>query len=176
MRAPHLSLERMATNPQILRKEKVLSNLMEARQNILIEVSKLSEVEQGQIFPGIWSVKDLLAHLIGWDRTNLDAAKSTLKGQLSAFYEHRDPDWGRYNAMLVRKYKKGSMQELLAAVKDSQGRLVKFLQTIPPEQFNKDFGIRFRGYKVTIQRLLEAEAKDEQTHLRQMSDYFKEPK
>jgi hypothetical protein len=61
-------------------------------------------------------------------------------------------------------------------VKDSQEKLIEFLQTIPAENFNKDFGVRFRGYKVTMQRLLEAEWKDEQTHLQQIVDFFKESK
>lgn len=59
-------------------------------------------------------------------------------------------------------------------MRDSQKELMQFLQTIPPENFNKDFGVRFRGDKVTIQRLLEAEASDEQTHFQQIVDFFKE--
>ena len=165
----------MTTKSQILRKEKTLSDLIEARQNILAEASRLSEAQQNQVFLGIWSIKDLLAHLIGWDETNLRAAKSVLKGQVPSFYKHENRDWQIYNAMLVKKYKKGSFSELLAGVKDSQEKLIEFLQTVPPENFNKDFGVRFRGYKVTIQRLLEAEARDEQVHCRQITDFFKAP-
>jgi hypothetical protein len=77
--------------------------------------------------------------------------------------------------MLVKKYKKDSFQELLAAANDSQEKLVAFLQTIPAEDFNRDFGVRFRGYKVTIQRLLEADVKDAQLHYKQITDFFKEP-
>jgi hypothetical protein len=51
--------------------------------------------------------------------------------------------------------------------------LLEFLNTIPAENFNKDFGVRFRGYRVTIQRLLEAEQKDEETHLQQIMDFFR---
>ena len=163
----------MTSKSQIIRKEQVLSNLIEARQNVLKEALKRSEAEQDQVFLGIWSIKDLVAHLIGWDKTNLEAAKSVLKAQVPAFYEHRDPDWRAYNAILVRKHKKGSTQELIAAAKKSQEKLLEFLQTIPPEYFNKDFGVRFRGYKVTIQRLLEAETQDEQTHAKQITDFFK---
>lgn len=166
----------MPIKSQILRKDQILSNLFETRQSILTEASELSETEQDQVFLGIWSVKDLLAHLIGWDETNLLATKSILEGQLPSFYEHRDRDWQTYNAILVKKHKKDSFQELLTAVKDSQEKLIEFLQTIPAENFNKDFGVRFRGYKVTIQRLLEAEWKDEQTHLQQIVDFFKESK
>lgn len=163
----------MATKSQILKKEKVLSDLVERRQNILTEASKLSEAQQDQGFLGVWSVKDVLAHLIGWDKTNLRAVKSILKGQLPSFYEHHDHDWQTYNASLVKKHKQDSFKSLLAGMQDSQEKLMEFLQTIPPENFNKDFGVRFRGYKVTIQRLLEAEAKDEQTHHRQMIEFFK---
>lgn len=162
----------MATKSQVLRKDQILSAMVAARQNILDEVSKLSSVEQDQVFLGIWSIKDLLAHLIGWDKTSLRAVKSVLKGQLPSFYKYHDRDWQTYNAMLVKKYKKDSFEELLVAAKESQGKLLEFLQTVPPENFNKDFGVRFRGYKVTIQRLLEADTEDDQVHLKQITDFF----
>jgi hypothetical protein len=164
----------MPTKSQIHRKDEILSTLVEARRKIIAELSKLSRAQQNQVFLGIWSVKDLLAHLIGWDNTNLQAVKRVLKGQLPSFYEHRDRDWQTYNTMLVKKHKKASFQELLAAAKASQAGLIEFLQTVPPESFNKDFGVRFRGYKVTIQRLLEAETRDEQIHCQQIADLFKE--
>jgi hypothetical protein len=166
----------MATRSQVLKRDQVLSALAETRQCILAEASQLSAVEQNQVFLGVWSVNDLLAHLIGWDETNIDAAKSVMIGQLPAFYEHRDHDWQTYNAMLVKKHKRDSFQELLSAVKSSQKKLIEFLQTIPPEHFNKDFGVRFHGYKVTIQRLLEAEWKDEQIHLQQITEFFRQTK
>ncbi len=166
----------MPTKSQILRKEKILSALVETRQNILAEASMLSDEQQDQVFLGIWSIKDLLAHFIGWDYTNLDAVKSVLAGKVPSFYKHRDHDWQTYNAMLVKKYKRDSFKEFLATMRDSQEKLIKFLQTILPENFNKDFGVRFHGYKVTVQRLLEAELKDEQTHLQQIIDLFKESK
>jgi hypothetical protein len=166
----------MATKLQISRKDQILSNLIGTRQNILAEVLELPKIEQDQVFLGIWSVKELLAHLIGWDETNLHAVKSVVEGQLPAFYAHRDRDWQTYNAMLVKKHKRDSFQKLLGAVKGSQKKLIEFLQAVPPEYFNKDFGVRFRGYKVTIQRLLEAEWKDEQAHLQQITEFFRQTK
>ena len=165
----------MATKSQVLRKDQIVSAMVAARQNILDEVSKLSSVEHNQVFLGVWSIKDLLAHLIGWDKTTLRAVKSVLKGQLPSFYKYHDRDWQTYNAMLVKKHKKDSLDELLAEARASQANLLQYLQTIPPEKFNKDFGVRFRGYKVTIQRLLEAETEDERTHLQQIIGFFGEP-
>ena len=92
------------------------------------------------------------------------------------FYSYHDRAWKKYNAMLVAKYKRDSFPELIELLKESQQALTEFLDTVPAEAFNKDFGVRFRGYKVTIKRLLEAETRDEQIHCQQIKDYFKESK
>jgi len=154
------------------KKEQVISELKKARTNVLTEVVALSTKQRNTIFLGVWSVKDLLAHLAGWDFTNIDAVRSLMTGKVPSFYEYRDRDWQTYNAMLVGKYKRNSFRELLATVKKSQKELIEFLQPIPPEYFGKDFGVRFRGYKVTIQRLLEADIKDGQVHYQQIVDFF----
>lgn len=154
------------------KKEQVISELKKVRSNILAEVVALSTKQRNTIFLGVWSVKDLLAHLAGWDFTNIDAVRSVLTGKVPSFYEYRDRDWQTYNAMLVGKYKRNSFRELLATVKKSQKELIEFLQPIPPEYFGKDFDVRFRGYKVTIQRLLEADIKDGQVHYQQIVDFF----
>jgi len=164
----------LTTRSQVAGKDQILSRLLNTRQEIRAAIRKLSRAKQRQIFLGTWSIEDLVAHLIGWDETNLQAARSIMDGKLPAFYEYRDRDWQTYNAMLVSRYKQGSVKKLLAAMKRSQQRLIAFLQTIPPEYFARDFGVRFRGYKVTIQRLLEAEWKDEQTHLQQILDFSRE--
>jgi len=158
------------------KKEQLLAELQETRSSILKEVAVLSAKKQDEIFLGIWSVKDILAHLAGWDYANLEAAKAVLAGKLPAFYEHHDRDWQTYNAMLVAKYKRDSLKELLALVENSQQELIEFLQSVAPELLSKDFGVRFRGYKVTIQRLLEADIKDVQVHCQQIKDFFKKKK
>jgi len=156
------------------RKEETISTLVKTRLDILAKVSTLSKTDRERVFLGTWSVKDLLAHLAGWDFTNAEAISSVLAGKLPSFYDYRDHDWQTYNSLLVEKYRKNSFRELLASVKNSQKKLIGHLRSVAAEDFNRDFGVRFRGYKVTVQRLLEAEAKDEQVHYRQISDFFKE--
>jgi len=154
------------------KKEWILSEMQKVRSELLTEVATLSRKERDTIFLGIWTVRDMLAHLVGWDYANLEAAKSVLAGKLPAFYGYKDRDWQTYNAMLVKKYKNNNFRELRATVRRSQKKLVDYVQTIPPEYFNKDFGVRFRGYKVTIQRLLEADIKDVQIHHQQIVDFL----
>jgi hypothetical protein len=163
----------MATKVQIRKKDEILAALTAARQSLLDEVSRLSEADRDRVFLGVWSVKDLLAHVIGWDHTNLEAVRVVMASQLPSFYNQHDRDWKTYNAMLVAKYKRDSFEEMLALVKESHYQLMEYLKTVPPEAINNDFGVRFRGVKVTIRRLLEAEIKDMQVHHQQIVDFFK---
>jgi len=52
------------------RKDQIISGLIDTRCRILQAASELSPTEQEQVFLGIWSVNDLLAHLVGWDYAN----------------------------------------------------------------------------------------------------------
>jgi hypothetical protein len=158
----------------LTKKEWIIGEMQRVRSELLTEVAGLSRRERDTVFLGIWSVRDLLAHLAGWDFANLDAAKSIIAGRLPSFYEHHDRDWKKYNAMLVRKYRRNTFREIRAILKESQQKLVDYLQTVPPEYFNRDFGLRFRGYRVTIQRLLQADIKDVQIHHQQIVDFFVE--
>jgi hypothetical protein len=61
---------------------------------------------------------------------------------------------------------------MLDRVRASYAQLLTALQSVAPADFGKDFGVRFRGYRVTIRRLMEAEMKDEQVHCSQILDFF----
>src|SRR5512135_721033 len=135
----------------------LLSRMQKTRVGLLRTVAALPKGKQERAFIGTWSAKDLVAHLVGWDYTNLDAARCVLAGRLPSFYAYRDPDWQTYNAMLVAEYKRDLLEESLALARDSQLDLLHFLKTVPAELLRKDFGVRFRGFKVTVERLLLAE-------------------
>ena len=169
-RFAQLACETVATASQA-KKAQVISELVEARRRILEVASSLSPAQQDEVFLGVWSIKDLLAHLVGWDFANLEAAQAVLAGKVPAFYAHHDRDWKTFNARLVAEHKKDDFALLLASVEDSHQVLIDFLETIPAEEFDRDRGIRFRRYKVTIARLLQAEAKDEAEHYTQIKEF-----
>lgn len=156
------------------KKEVFLAGLMEMRGKILEAAASLSSAQQDEIFLGVWSVKDLLAHLIGWDVTNREAVSAVLASQLPAFYAYHDKDWRSYNAQLVPRYKQEDFATLLAVAAASHHQLTTSLQTILTEEFDKDHGIRFRGYKVTLTRLLQAEMKDETVHYSQIEAFMEQ--
>lgn len=154
------------------KKNQIITGLTRARSKILDAASVLSPEQQDQVFLGVWSVKDLLAHLAGWDYTNVEAVKELVASQLPKFYAYSDRDWKTYNARLVEEYKKDDFAGLVSSVSKSHQTLIDFLKTVPAEEFEKDRAVRFKGYKVTLARLLQAEIDDEKIHYDQIKQFF----
>jgi hypothetical protein len=154
-----------------VKKDNIIAGLIEVRKNILDAASSLSPTQQDEVFLGVWSVKDLLAHLVGWDFANLESAKEIPAGKLPGFYSHYDHDWRSFNARLVAEHKKDDFADLISTIENSHRQLVDFLKTVPAEEFDKDRGVRFKGYKVTTARTLEAEIKDEKEHCAQIEAF-----
>jgi hypothetical protein len=146
------------------KKDEIIRGLVEARQRILDAACLLSPAKQDQVFLGVWSVKDLLAHLAGWDYTNLKAVQEILAGQKPTFWEQYDRNWKSYNARLVVEYKREDMDELLAVVQESHRKLVDFLQTISADEYLK---------RKRMASLLRTEAKDEEKHHGQVEAFRK---
>ena len=161
----------MSTKSQTTKQE-LLSAVIETSTAVLQAASGLSPEAQDTVFLGIWSIKDLIAHLIGWDFANLAAAQDIQAGKLPEFYAHYDKDWKTFNAESVAKYKREDFEELLALARDSLGQLIEYLESIPTETIEKDFGVRSgTNEKVTILHLLQAELKDGQEHLKQIQEF-----
>ena len=154
-------------------KERILLELQKARRNIIAAASKLSPEQRDQVFLGTWTIKDVLAHLIGWDYANMESAEAVQNGKLPAFYASYDKDWKSYNAHLVSLHKLEDWEQLITSVEASHNQLVRFFENIAAEDFFKDWGVRFKGYKVIISRLLEAETKDEMIHHEQIQSRLK---
>ena len=151
-----------------LKKEKIIFDLVETRRGILQVASSLPPEKQDQVFLGVWSVKDLLAHLIGWDFANMEAVQAIQAGRLPGFYEHHDRDWQTFNAYLVAKYKKDNFTKLVKDLEQSHHQLVKLLEEIPANEFGQDWGIRYKGYRVIIAKIIGSELSDERKHLEQI--------
>jgi hypothetical protein len=88
-----------------------------------------------------------------------------------SFFRYHDRDWASYNAALVRRHNRGSYSNLLAAATRSSDRLIAQLEQIPASELFHDSGLRNRGWKVTIGRLLAEEAEDEKVHAAQLRRY-----
>jgi hypothetical protein len=75
------------------RKEAIVKGPVEARKRIVDKASRLTPEAQNEVFLGCWKIKDLLAHLIGWNYTNIQAVTDIRSGNTPHVFEHWDPSW-----------------------------------------------------------------------------------
>jgi hypothetical protein len=153
------------------RKREIITGLAETRRELLEVAASLSPAEQDTVFLGVWTARDLLAHLMGWDYANIEAVEAILDGRTPGFCAHYDRDWRTFNARLVAEYGKEDLTQLLSSIRESHQQLLDLLEAIPAEEFDKDQGVRHRRYKVTIARTIEAETRDEKEHCAQLKEF-----
>jgi hypothetical protein len=82
---------------------------------------------------GGWSVKDILAHVVEWQRMNLDWYAAGLRGEKPAmpapgFTLHELP---RLNAMIYRKHHRRALQAVLRDYRSYHRRVVALIETLP---------------------------------------------
>jgi len=149
-----------------------MQEISAARASVVDSVLKLEPPQLDIVFLGAWTVKDLLSHLIVWDSANMQAINELRESQLPEFYSHIDADWRSYNALLVERYYSDDINALLSRAELSHTELLRKVDSLPPAELDRDWGVRYKGYRVTIARLLQVEAGDEQEHARQIREYF----
>jgi C_GCAxxG_C_C family probable redox protein len=153
-------------------KAEILSGLIQVRKEIVESITCLPSERQAQVFLGDWSLKDLLAHFAGWDYANREAIQALLEQRLPAFYTLYDKDWRSLNAQWVETYRNETFEALLRITTISHQALMDTLVGVSEAAFNQDFGVRFKGYRVTIRRLLEAELEEEGVHFKQILSFL----
>ncbi len=157
--------------PAEVTRDDLIAGLRDVRHSILETAASLGPGVRDEVFLGTWSARDLVAHLVGWDYTNIRAIDEVLDGKLPSFYETRDHDWRTYNALLVERYKDSNYRNLLRHARRSHLSLIERIRQTPAADVRRDRGIRARGWNVTIERLLQAELSDERTHLEQLQGF-----
>jgi Protein of unknown function (DUF1706) len=154
------------------KKSVLLDGLRQVRGDIQNAALQFLPGKETIPFVGIWSLLDLLAHLAGWDVANRQAAGEILAGNTPTFYNFMNKDWAEYNAILVSRYRKDTLEEMLNTVAQTHLELLEDLDALSAADLFADHGVRRGSYRVLISRLLEAERKDEARHLQQILDFI----
>jgi hypothetical protein len=152
-------------------KAEMINSLAGVRACLLATAASIPEGQRFTPFLGDWSLMELLAHIAGWDITNLQAVRDIQAGKMPQFYSQYDPEWQTYNAALADQYRKAEFSEQLELVKNTHKELLQYLQDLPEEEFERDHGLRNGRFEVTIARLLDSEIEDEQTHCMDLEDF-----
>jgi hypothetical protein len=120
--------------PRRTTKTQLLAEIAAERQALLKWISPLSPAQMSQ--PGIlglWSVKDVLAHLMEWEQMFLGWYATGLKGQTPAMpaegYNWRQLP--QLNQRIYEKYARVTLEEVLNQAERSYKQMLKLVQDLP---------------------------------------------
>jgi hypothetical protein len=121
-------------------------------------------------FVGDWDVRDVIAHTVGWDYTNVAALPDFAAGRLPAFFDRYDPDWAAVNAELVAHYCLDDWSALMRSLREAQRAFVEALSAF--SDANLDNAVSWNGRRVSLRGMLRAISRDEAEHVRQIQTFL----
>ena len=103
---------------------------------------------------GVWSVKDIIAHLASYERVLVDILTSFTSGSptpaLDTFIE-----LGRqFNDIEVNRRKDKTLQEVLAEFNDAHTQVMSLIVTLPPETLRQNGTLPWYGMEYSLDDVL----------------------
>lgn len=117
---------------------------------------------------GRWSARDVVAHLIGWNRYIIRGARQIVRGELPFYDVDPGEDYANVNRAHVRDYPSRVKEDLLAELKASARELSEALSTLDPGAWSRDFGVRHKGQTITIRSTVDDLIVDYAHHAKQI--------
>ena len=117
---------------------------------------------------GDWTPRDILAHMIGWNRYTITACRQIRMGDLPSKLVDTGLDYTIVDADSVKLYNSSDCELLLDEIETSYQSLVNFLIFMNPKDWDKDFGIRTEENTITIESVVRALLKNYEYHLNQL--------
>ena len=99
---------------------------------------------------GRWSARDVVAHLIGWNRYTVQGARQIVRGELPFYDVDPGQDYANVNRTHVREYPSRVRDELLAELRISARELSEALSALDSDTWSRDYGVRHNGQTITI--------------------------
>jgi hypothetical protein len=150
--------------------ETQIDRLTRAVEDFHGEVASLAQGRLQQKLDG-WSPRDIVAHLIGWNRYVIRGSRQIRKGELPFYDVDSGANYSKINAALVREYPSTDRQELLDELRASARELEEFLRSLDPGEWSHDYGVRNEGSAVTIENTVDELIEDYDHHRRQIQEW-----
>ena len=84
-----------------------------------------------------WTVKDVIAHVVGWEKEAYHELLKTWKSKKKTWFLKTD-DYGDFNKRSVEEYKNFSPKQLLQEWKKWQGKLDEAIQIVGEDNMRKE--------------------------------------
>ncbi len=116
-----------------------------------------------------WSPRDMVAHLIGWNRYVIEGSRQIRQRRLPFYDVDPGENYSTVNAVLVREYPSRNREALLVELEASTRELTLFLQSLDPDEWNRDYGVRHQGEVITIRSTIDDLIGDYGHHTKQVN-------
>ena len=120
-----------------------------------------------------WAVRDVLAHLIGWNQYSVEGCQQIRKGELPFYFVDPGDDFSKVNTISVRKYNSKNRRRLVNELEASTQELRQFLLSLTPTEWEADYGVRYRGGMITIRNTIDVLIRDYVLHRQQVEEWAK---
>lgn len=118
-----------------------------------------------------WAPRDVVAHLIGWNRLMVQSSRSILAGEPPAYYADAPNDYRNINGAFIAAYSSKSREELLRQLDSTMKDLELYLAGLPRFELLADRGVRhYSGEPATVKRIIASLAGDYELHTRQVRE------
>ncbi|NUM81798.1 B12-binding domain-containing protein [bacterium] len=84
---------------------------------------------------GRWSVRDIIAHFIGWEKVTVERLQHLMKGELTAIRRFTEEDGQKFNDRCVEEYRNVSRLEIMDVWNETQAAVIAQMQQLKPEHF-----------------------------------------
>ncbi len=147
----------------------LLARLEETRRKIEDLLPRIDPNKE--IYPG-WTIKDMLAHMTGWDDATLDSLRAHLSGRPPSVEAIRSID--EYNALTVSSRHDLNYEQVLSEWRSTRRVLRALLEEIPDDKFLQPLVVPW-GEKTTITFLVEMFRDHEEKHAQDLLRWLENP-
>ena len=124
---------------------------------------------------GRWSARDVVAHLIGWNRYTILGAAQIVRGELPFYDVDPGEDYANVNRTHLCDYPSRERDALVAELFASARELSHALSALDPESWSRDYGVRHKGQTVSIRSTIDDLIVDYAHHAEQLRELTKSP-
>lgn len=112
-----------------------------------------------------WAPRDVVAHLIGWNR-NIRVGCDEIRAGRTPFYHSDAPnDYRNFNAEFMAKYNSTDREALLRELAEASAALLEYFVGTSELDWSRDFGPQhYRGGAATIDRCAESITREYEEH------------
>lgn len=145
-------------------RESQLKDLEIAYQAFVETINNLTQENLLQSL-GDWTPRDILAHLIGWNRITLVGCAEICEGIEPFYFYDGTNDYRKVNAPFFTRFNSTDRMVLLNQTKDTMFALVSYLKTVDEKEWDLDTGvIHYRGGPATVARCVDSLIRDYGKH------------